>query len=333
MLKIKTVTKLIPLLISISLLTACSKNNKVPDPPRLKTQIVVEFFTSLKQKDYQLAEQKIDRLKDLYPNNTNLMDISTRIQNNLYISQVQNYLDNGEIDKGYQYLNDIFVKLGYNKLLSNVKQELETLETIGILTDQLIKTESSKETAMATAKLNREIINYTPSTPLSDYTLLSMGRAKQLLEVEKDMAIEDLKAFIDIEWVSNSTIVDTLMASLEVANPDDPEVIAYRKSLSPNWKSEDTGIATVSPQMEFILFRKALSSTDKLEREDIFKKLLYLPPNNFKSYLIRALILESMGLDAQSKVISSKLKSNLSLSGETVNQWYQAIPSKMNFMN
>ena len=60
----------------------------------------------------------------------------------------------------------------------------------------------------------------------------------------------------------------------------------------------------LDPELEVMFFRKGLMLGDSAERRDIYNTLLYLPPNNFRSMLIKALLLKFAGYSKESSTIS-----------------------------
>jgi hypothetical protein len=146
--------------------------------------------------------------------------------------------------------------------------------------------------------------------------------------IEKAIAIEDLKADIDTSWVKGKPYIDTMVASLEVEDPNNSEVLDYKTAMQKNWGDEGISEVYYDSDKELILFRKGLLLNDT-KRNDIYNVLLSLPPNNFKSLLIRVMLLKIAGYSKESAAMARQITKALSISSSTSKQWYKLVPDSL----
>ena len=92
-----------------------------------------------------------------------------------------------------------------------------------------------------------------------------------------------------------------------------------------NWTDENVSEIYYAPEKEFIFFRIGLLKNET-ERKNIYKTLLYSSPNNFRSLLIKALLLQMAGYSKESYVIMEQIAESISASSSKVRQWLQLVP-------
>ena len=316
-------------LILLFLLAGCDYSKQIPDPPHAEAALVIELLSALDNNDYQLAKKKLTRLKAIDSDEIYIESIRVRIENNLLISKAQKLLDSGDIDKAIDTLNQKISVEGESSALVAAFNQLETLKEIKQLTDNVLNAESAKNLAVNSGKLNRAISSYTSAKALSSFSSLKLDHARSLLITEKALAVEDLKAGIDIAWVQNRPYLDTMIASLEVEDPTNPEVLAYKKAMQENWMDEKVSEIQYEPEKEFIFFRKGLLLQNDAARENIYSVLMYLPPNSYRSLLIKALLLKFAGYSKESSAITKQVTEATSASSSKVKQWFQLKPEKL----
>ena len=110
------------------LLTGCGNSNQIPDPPHIKTDLVIELLSALKNNNYQLAEKKMKRLEAIDSNNIFFGNIRITIQNNRLISRAQGLLNLGDVDGAIELLNERISVEGQNSSLAGALNQLETLK-------------------------------------------------------------------------------------------------------------------------------------------------------------------------------------------------------------
>ena len=317
-------------LVLLFLLVGCDSSKQAPDPPHAEAALVVELFSALKDQDYQLAEKKIRRLKIIHPNEIFLENIQNRLQNNQQILKAQKLLDADDVDGAIESLSKTIYTKGQDTSLVDALNQVEALKNIKQLIDNVLTAKSSREIAVSSGKLNRVINSYPSAKALSDFSNSKLNYARSLLIIEKALAIEDLKADIDIAWIDGASYLDTMVASLEVEDPDNVEVLAYKKAMHKNWLDRDIITKIYSdPSSEFALFRKGLLLEDDTQKKDVYNTLLYLFPNNFKSLLIKAMLLKYAGYLKESSSIARQIAEALSIPSFQTKQWFRMIPANL----
>ena len=315
--------------ILLFLLVGCDNSKTAPDPPHAKAALVIELFSALKDKDYSLAGKKLQRLKIIDPDKVFLESIKNRLQNNQLIYKAQQLLDSGKIDEAIESLNKDISEQGENVALISALNQLKTLKNIKQLTTKALSTKTSREIAINSAKLNKAIASY-PSA--KDLTVFSKGRlnyARNLLAIEKALALEDLRADIDTGWVKGVSYLSTMVASLEVESPNNPDVLNYKEAMQKNWMDKDVSEVYYSPNKEFIFFRKGLLLNDTAKRDKIHKVLLSLPPNNFRSLLMKAVVLKFAGHKKEASAIIKQVADSLGISASKAKQWTLLRPDSL----
>jgi tetratricopeptide (TPR) repeat protein len=311
------------------MLTGCDFSKQAPDPPHAEAALVSELLSALKNKDYSLAEKKLKRLGAIDADKMYLDNIRIRLQNNLHISRAQVLLDSGDVDGAIEILNQRISIDGPNTSLVGAVNQLEEIKSIKQLTDKVLEAESSRELAVSSGKLNRAISSYPSAKKLYEFSTSRIDRARSLLSIEKLLAIEDLKADIDIAWVQGKTYLDTMIAGLEVQKPENPLSSAYRAAMQKNWKNGKISELNYTPENEFIFFRKGLLLEDNQERKDIYSTLLSFSPNSFRSLLIKAMLLKFAGYSKESSKITKEISETIPVSSFGARRWFRLRPDNI----
>jgi len=326
----KTYAQIFFLSLSILLLlSGCDFSSKPPNPPHSESTLVIDLFKSMRDKNFSEASNKLDRLVTIYPNNIYLSSIQTRLSDNLAITETQKILDTDGVDNAIISLHKVLEVRGQEPSLIDAMDQLKTLQEINNLSNRIIKEETSKQVAQSTGKLNRLIRNYPEAKALAEFTGISLNKARRLLAKERLYALENFQAMIDTSWVACSPYLDSMIASLEVASPNNPLVLAFRKSMDENWKNESFSSAYFDSNQEFILFRKGLIEDDA-NKHRIFKELLNITPDNYRNLLIKAILLQYAGYKKEAGKCINTLSRAFNSTQLDVKQWFQFIPANIN---
>ena len=316
---------LLILLTFIGFISSCSKSD-TPEPPHIKTQLVSELFAALRQENWEVALEKINRIREISSDETALLSIEVTVKNNLMIQKAQEKLDKGDIDGAIKIINDFTEKSGQSVDCRDAMRELNTLKEILILADAVATEDDSVDLAYSTAKLKKTISSYPDAKDLQPFTDRSALRIHELKKKERLAGLEDLRADIDTEWFKSREIVDTLIAIFEATNPDDDLPLAYRKGLSRDWNNLNFTKNYLSSNLEYIFFRMILLSGQEQQRKDLMTKLVALEPNNYRSMLMKAFMLNLLGKVDDSMAILSIVKTDLSVSASQYGTWFILSP-------
>lgn len=310
------------LLLITGIVTSCSKSNNTPEPPHLKTQLVSELFAALRQENWGVALEKINRIRELSPDDAALSGIEISVKNNLTIQNVQEKLDKGDIDEAIKVINDFTEKNGQTVDFRDAMRELNTLKEIRSLSESVAAEEDSVNLAYAAAKLNKTISHYPDAKDLQSFTDRSASRIQELKKKERLMGLEDLRADIDIEWFKNREIIDTLVAMFEAINPNDDLPLAYRKGLAADWNELNFTEHYLNSNLEYIFFRMILFANQEKQQKDLMSKLAELEANNYRTMLMKGFVLNMLGKIDESMAILSTVKNELSISDSQYNSWF-----------
>lgn len=319
---------LLVLLTSAGVISSCSKSSNNPEPPHLKTQLVSELFSALRQENWEVALEKINRIRELSPDEAALSGIELTIKNNLTIQETQKKLDDSDIDGAIKIINDFTEKNGQTVDFRDAIRELNTLKEIRSLSESVAAEEDSVNLAYATAKLNKTISSYPDAKNLQSLTDRTPSRIQELKKKERLMGLEDLRADIDIEWFKNIEVIDTLMAMFEAINPDDDLPLSYRKGLAADWDNLSFTENYLNSNLEYIFFRMILLADQKgQQQKDLMSKLATLEPNNYRTMLMKGFILNMLGKVDDSMTILSTVKTDLSISDSQYMTWFILSPT------
>lgn len=318
--------------ISMFFISGCGKSKRIPEPPTVETNLVYEFFSALKAKDYQMAEQKIKMLRALNPKDVYLANIQEQIEMNLCVTKAQNLLNAQKLDDAIASIQVEITARGREPILLESQDMLNTLKKIEELTSELAQAQSSKAMAVASAKLNKVIKDKPYSKKLSTFAEKVLNEAKALLLKEKASSLEDLRADIDSSFVLADPVADTLLTELAIESQNDSQVIAYKKAMSKHWETLNINNYYSDPNYELLIFRIALySNMDK--KQKIFQKLLFLPPNNFSSMIMRVIVLECFGYKQEAKILEDKVLKSIPAAEEVKQNWFRFEPKYLDEIN
>lgn len=307
--------------------TACSKSNNIPPPPKAETDLIYSLFNSLKNDKYQIAVQKVKRLRLLSPSDYYLANIEYKIEIDSEFAEVQNSLDDGKINKAKEIIDNAVQKYGARPQLLNARKKLNSLVKANKLTEKIVNAKTSSEIAIPTGELNRLIQTNKFIKPLKTFTDYSLDRARILMSREEIMAVNDLKADIDVIRITDSSILSTAIAQLSIEKAKDRAVQNYEKLMSSNWKDLNTDNSIIKSDNDILLFRQALNSKADV-RNNIYKRLLNIPPDSFSSMLIRAFILIKTGYSEEGNALSSVIRNSFQLDKNETAGWYKTKPDK-----
>lgn len=330
----KILKKLIILFLSVSMLfiAGCGKSKRIPEPPTAETNLVYEFFSALKSKDYQMAEQKIKMLRALNPKDIYLENIQQQIMINLCVQKTQNLLDVQKIDEAIASIQTEIATYGRQPVLLETLNTLNTLKKIEALTLELADAQSPEKMAVASAELKKLVKDNPYSKSLSNFAENILEESKVLALQEKASALKDLKADLDISFILGNPVIDTLLAELDIELSGDSQVIAYKKAMSKDWNKLNISNDYDDPSYELLIFRMALYS-NKNEKQKIFQKLLFLPPNNFSSTIVRIIILESFGYGKEAKALENKVLKAIPEANDIKQNWFRFEPETLDEIN
>lgn len=297
--------------ISVFLICSCSKTDDAPQPPHLKAQLVSDLFSALRQENYEIASNRIDRLRELDPDDVALQTIQINVRNNLVTQRVQAELDKGEIDTAIKIIDDFSIKNGQTADLRDAIRELTVLKDIKISINNAISQYNSNTRSSNTAQ--------DTSNPL----------LHRVISAEDALALENLKADIDIAWVVGDENLDTLLAILEVANPDDSLVKSYRKSMSEDWNKYDISTNYLNINAEVLTFR--ILANISFENKNLLKKIASFEPNNYRDMLAKSIILNFTGNVEKSNIMLSSMKNELNVQDNIYKSWFTLKPKDSSF--
>lgn len=290
------------------LISSCSEKSNAPEPPHLKAQLVSELFSALRQENYEMASNRINRLRELDPEDVSLQTIQINIQNNLVMQRAQADLNKGDIDAAIKTIDDFSAKNGQTANLRDAVRELMVLKDIKISINNILS-EYNQISASSKSTSNGSI-------PLIPKTITQ----------EDALGLENLKADIDTSWVRGNPDIDTLIAILEVENPSDSLVSFYRKSMSQDWEKTDISANYLNTNAEVLIFRILANTSFSPENKSSIKKIASFAPNNFKDMLAKAIMLNFTGDVEKSNAMLNAMQKILNANDSVYKSWFTLTP-------
>ncbi|HRR06079.1 MAG TPA: hypothetical protein P5105_02245 [Victivallales bacterium] len=205
-------------------MSACGKKREAQPPPSLKTELVLDLFHALENGNHQLAIEKIRRLRDL-KDSTYLGELELNETQNLFIKQIQDKLDEGNITDAINICNKGIETLDRNERLLEVMKTLQTLKKINDLTELIINPENRIELARAAATLKTISSNLPEAIPLTIIAEQKLLTAKQQMQRENKIALIDFSCDIIKNYETNSKICETLLLFLANDDPFNPLIL------------------------------------------------------------------------------------------------------------
>ena len=114
---------------------ACSK--PAPEPPRVRTELILEIFDSLQRKDYKNALAKIERLKELDPTNVFLSEFEHIERANIRIQEAEQALLRNNRKQAEEAIQDAIRVIGPLPPLLTAANEIAALAELEVLAEQI----------------------------------------------------------------------------------------------------------------------------------------------------------------------------------------------------
>lgn len=221
-------------LLSVLLASSCSQR-KVPDPPRLRPELLLDIFTSMGREDHKAALNKILRLKEVDKTSIFLAELENLERNNMYLVEARGILEKGDIDGALEVLSGALKRLGAHETLAKAHAELLTLKEMSSLIDTINSPKSSAQLKESSARLGAIAESYPPAARFKPFVEAACRRAAQLELFERGRALFDLSSDADILFQAGSPEAGCLVSQLAVECPKHPALKRYlsRIALSP----------------------------------------------------------------------------------------------------
>lgn len=126
-------------LTSLVLFSACSRR-KVPPPPKVQPELLLEIYDAARKNQYETALQKIRKLRVLDPTSIVLGEMENAIQFNRMSAVVNHYLQIGNFEAALSSIQRYEKQYGFSDATTNVKNQLFVLARLNMQIENLKNT-------------------------------------------------------------------------------------------------------------------------------------------------------------------------------------------------
>ena len=176
--------------LSVPLFCACSK--PAPEPPRVRTELILEIFDSLQRRDHKNTLAKIERLKELDPTNVFLSEFEHIERANIRIQEAENALLRNDRKRAEQAIQDAIRVIGPMPPLVTAANEISALADLEILAEKIAAPLTSAGLEKDLAEFNRKISRFKTNPKLREFAQKRIPVVKQLREREDKITLNDL---------------------------------------------------------------------------------------------------------------------------------------------
>lgn len=236
MLTFKKITKYAgAVLLSATLVFLAGCGRKKPsDPPKSRSELVLEILELLKNKEHELAMKKVGRLREIDPTNVFLANLEIAERNNMIIVQAQEEVNKGDLVRALEKINEGIKKFGRHNDLLVAQQKLAVTARIDEILAVFKQPENSTQLKEAAIQLKEIGSKYQPVAPFVPIADAKIKQAEEMDKWETRRAIESLCSYIDMMIDANDPDTKLLFAVLEVADPYNTTLLNYLDYLKGN---------------------------------------------------------------------------------------------------
>jgi hypothetical protein len=212
----------------------CGKKT-APPPPKVRSDLVLSLYDSMRNRRHDDALRKIERLREIAPSDVFLANLETLEKNNAILTHTQLLIDKGDLKAASEFVSDGIIKYGRHPELMAAKRKLDVANQINAIL-KVFRHPRDAKTLKKNALLLRKIAStYKPAGFFAPLASQEMKEAAKLDEWEKKCAVEGLCSQIASLLESDDVDSDNLgalYAVLDVADHDNEVVKEYREYIS-----------------------------------------------------------------------------------------------------
>ena len=231
--KLDTYSKYAILIVLCCFIYGCGKGSP-PDPPKGRSELVLEIFDLLQKKDHEVALKKIGRLRDLNQTNVFLANLEISERNNMIICMAQEEINKGDLPKALERITDGIKKYGRHNDLMVAQQKLTIAARIEEILEMFKAPRDSKHLRSSAIQLKEIGTKYKPAAPFIPIAKNKIKLAAKMDKWETKRAIDGLCSYIDTMIDEDDPDTKLLFAVLEVSDPYHTTVLNYLDYLKGN---------------------------------------------------------------------------------------------------
>ena len=205
----------------------------------MKAIFITQLFRAVKQKDYALALEKLERLNALYPTSTKLSNLQGELLENIAIQETKEFLDRNDYEQAIQVLNDAMAGKPMSESLTVEQNRIKGLLLIKSYMEGM-PYQQSKEAQIAFSQLPEPTLFQGNSDFYRTWYSKQKENLERLIRNENQRLLQELIDEIDISLCTDSEIRPLIVAQLLILLNDEDIPVDYQEIL--------TGIANTFPK-------------------------------------------------------------------------------------
>ena len=187
---------------------ACSK--PAPEPPRVRTELILEIFDSLQRKDYKNALAKIERLKELDPTNVFLSEFEHIERANIRIQEAEQALLRNNRKQAEEAIQDAIRVIGPLPPLLTAAKEIAALAELEVLAEQIAAPTTSASLEKNLKEFNRKITRFKTNATFREFTRKRIPVDKKLRERDHNITLNDLTIDMRLSGEKEKSLWNTM---------------------------------------------------------------------------------------------------------------------------
>ena len=218
--------------LSLALFIVGCGEDKIPDPPLIRSQTVIDTYNVLEKNEHSVALKKIVRLRKIDPSNVFLANLEVLERNNSVIDEAQLKIDDGDLVSALAIVSAGIRKHGKHKDLIRAQKKLKVVTKIHEILDVFKEPRDSEQLSAAATQLKKIGETYKPASIFISLCDRKLVEAKLMDKWEMNRAVSSLCSHINDLHVGNDSDVELLYAVLEIEDPTNPMLINYLEYLN-----------------------------------------------------------------------------------------------------
>lgn len=193
---------------SAVLFSSCGKS--APEPPRMRTELVLEIFDSLQRKDHKNTLAKIERLKELDKTNVFLSEFEHIERANIRLLEAEQALLKNDRKKAEQAIKDAIHVIGPLPPLVSAANEIAVLTELETLAERIASPTTSAGLKKDLEAFNAGAKKFKANPKFQEFARKRAGIIKKLREREDKITLNDLTADISACGKTGKSLLNTM---------------------------------------------------------------------------------------------------------------------------
>ena len=197
--------------------SGCGKK-EVPDPPLTRNRLTIDMFKNLAENKHEQAIEKIIKLKALDPESVFLAELEEEEVSNIYMSSVQQQLNEGDIEAAIKTVDAARKRHGLYRSLIQADVELRKLRSLQESVVNMLQAESSEQVFAEIEQSGKIISEYTPAKALEPMFARKSIEAASMARQESICTRFSLLCDTVLMRQDKNRCAETIAAEFEIEN-------------------------------------------------------------------------------------------------------------------